>query len=308
MIYKELWHRLMPLYDENEAKAIARMVYEERFGLTLSDLLMGRDADLPHEELEQLAQRLEQGEPVQYVLGKADFCGRSFHVEPGVLIPRPETMELIRLVNANVNANVNVNANANANPNNSPLSTLRSACRDACQSKNPQPPTNTILDIGTGSGCIAITLALNLPEAEVTAWDISDKALAVARGNAQRLGAKVQFEKRDALQPPGDVSRWDIIVSNPPYVCEREKKQMERNVLNWEPPLALYVPDNDPLLFYRSIGCYAQKALKPKGCLLMEMNALYGDSMLNLMESIGFTHVQLYKDQFGKDRFITAYL
>lgn len=277
MIYKELWHRLMPLYDENEAKAIARMVYEERFGLTLSDLLMGRDADLPHEELEQLAQRLEQGEPVQYVLGKADFCGRSFHVEPGVLIPRPETMELIRLVNANVNA-------------------------------NPQPPANTILDIGTGSGCIAITLALNLPEAEVTAWDISDKALAVARGNAQRLGAKVQFEKRDALQPPDDISSWDIIVSNPPYVCEREKKQMERNVLNWEPPLALYVPDNDPLLFYRSIGCYAQKALKPKGCLLMEMNALYGDSMLNLMESIGFTHVQLYKDQFGKDRFITAYL
>lgn len=279
MIYKELWHRLMPLYDENEAKAIARMVYEERFGLTLSDLLMGRDADLPHEELEQLAQRLEQGEPVQYVLGKADFCGRSFHVEPGVLIPRPETMELIRLVNANPNVNA-----------------------------NPQPPTNTILDIGTGSGCIAITLALNLPEAEVTAWDISDKALAVARGNAQRLGAKVQFEKRDALQPPDDISRWDIIVSNPPYVCEREKKQMERNVLNWEPPLALYVPDNDPLLFYRSIGCYAQKALKPKGCLLMEMNALYGDSMLNLMESIGFTHVQLYKDQFGKDRFITAYL
>ncbi len=274
MIYKELWHRLMPLYDENEAKAIARMVYEERFGLTLSDLLMGRDADLPHEELEQLAQRLEQGEPVQYVLGKADFCGRSFHVEPGVLIPRPETMELIRLVNAN----------------------------------GQQPSPNTILDIGTGSGCIAITLALNLPEAEVTAWDISDKALAVARGNAQRLGAKVQFEKRDALQPPDDISRWDIIVSNPPYVCEREKKQMERNVLNWEPPLALYVPDNDPLLFYRSIGCYAQKALKPKGCLLMEMNALYGDSMLNLMESIGFTHVQLYKDQFGKDRFITAYL
>lgn len=285
MIYKELWHRLMPLYDENEAKAIARMVYEERFGLTLSDLLMGRDADLPHEELEQLAQRLEQGEPVQYVLGKADFCGRSFHVEPGVLIPRPETMELIRLVNANPNVNVNPNVNA-----------------------NPQPPTNTILDIGTGSGCIAITLALNLPEAEVTAWDISDKALAVARGNAQRLGAKVQFEKRDALQPPDDISRWDIIVSNPPYVCEREKKQMERNVLNWEPPLALYVPDNDPLLFYRSIGCYAQKALKPEGCLLMEMNALYGDSMLNLMESIGFTHVQLYKDQFGKDRFITAYL
>ena len=279
MIYKELWHRLMPLYDENEAKAIARMVYEERFGLTLSDLLMGRDADLPHEELEQLAQRLEQGEPVQYVLGKADFCGRSFHVEPGVLIPRPETMELIRLVNANANVNA-----------------------------NPQPPTNTILDIGTGSGCIAITLALNLPEAEVTAWDISDKALAVALGNAQRLGAKVQFEKRDALQPPDDVSRWDIIVSNPPYVCEREKKQMERNVLNWEPSLALYVPDNAPLLFYRSIGCYAQKALKPKGCLLMEMNALYGDSMLNLMESIGFTHVQLYKDQFGKDRFITAYL
>ena len=188
-------------------------------------------------------------------------------------------MELIRLVNANANVNA-----------------------------NPQPPTNTILDIGTGSGCIAITLALNLPEAEVTAWDISDKALAVALGNAQRLGAKVQFEKRDALQPPDDVSRWDIIVSNPPYVCEREKKQMERNVLNWEPSLALYVPDNAPLLFYRSIGCYAQKALKPKGCLLMEMNALYGDSMLNLMESIGFTHVQLYKDQFGKDRFITAYL
>ncbi len=277
MTYQELWHRLVPQYNEGEAKAVARMVYEIRYGLTLSDLLMGRDKDVPHDELEPLAVRLEQGEPVQYVLGVAEFCGRSFHVESGVLIPRPETTELCRLIARQATVN------------------------------DRQPAPIMLLDIGTGSGSIAITLALELPQAEVTAWDISDKALQVARGNAERLGAHVLFKRKDALLPPDDNCCWDIIVSNPPYVCEREKEQMETGVLDWEPSLALFVPDDNPLLFYRSIGRYAMRALKPEGRLFLEINEHYGEQTAKLLKDIGFRHVAIAKDFYDKDRFVTAY-
>ena len=274
MTYRELWQRLLPIYDAGEAKAIARMVFEVHFGLSMSDVLMGHDADVPNEELEPLASRLEKGEPIQYVIGKASFCDRFFHVEPGVLIPRPETMGLCELVTRHL---------------------------------SPEIRQPALLDIGTGSGCIAITLALEWPQAEVTAWDMSEKALQVARGNAERLGAHLLFERRDALQLPADSNRWDVIVSNPPYICERERKQMDRHVLDWEPPLALFVPDDDPLRFYLSIGQYAIKALRPNGFLATEINEQYGNEMQKLMKDIGFAKVKIYKDAYDKDRFAIAY-
>ena len=275
MTYPELWKRLTTLYAEGEAKAIARMVYEVRYGLTLGDLLMGRDADLPQEELELMAQQLEQGEPVQYVLGEEQFGGRTFKVTPDVLIPRPETYEL---------------------------------CEWVIKEKEER---ETILDVGTGSGCIAITLALGLPQAKVTAWDISDKALAMARENAQRLGADVTFEQVDALNPPTSkfvprTSSLDIIVSNPPYICEREKGQMEQNVLEHEPSLALFVPDDDPLLFYRAIARLGLSTLMAGGWLYFEINPLHRDELVTMLSDMGYTQIEVRADQFGKQRMVRA--
>ena len=175
MNYNELWHQLAPLYGDGEAKAIAQMVYEVRYGLTLSDIYLGKDTQLSADdqaELKEIAKRLADNEPVQYVLGVADFCGRQYHVEPGILIPRPETEHLCRLITEHV---------ANGSP-------IRS--------------TRSILDIGTGSGCIAITLALDIPNSHVTAWDISPIALRVAKDNAQRLGAKINVQEVDVLSSP----------------------------------------------------------------------------------------------------------
>ena len=189
MTYRELWSKLAKVYEEGEAKAIARMVFEVRYGLTMSDLLMGRDSEMPQEELEVLAARLECQEPVQYVLGQADFFGRSYHVEPGILIPRPETEHLCRLITTH-----------------------------AAKASSIPPK---ILDIGTGSGCIAITLALELSGSRVTAWDISPTALRVAKDNARRLGAEVDVVKNDMLQQTSHVTpQWNLIVSNPPIYMQ----------------------------------------------------------------------------------------
>ena len=274
MSYEELWKSLTALYDTGEAKAIARLVLEERFGLTMADVLSGKTGD--DDVLLPIRQRLLRGEPVQYVLGSAEFCGRAFRVEPGVLIPRPETQWLCRFV-------------------------------AECQTLPAQGAR--ILDVGTGSGCIASTIALEMAErlVDVVAWDISDEALRIARNNAARLGAKVQFEKQDALCPPADDGCWDAIVSNPPYVCEQEKEQMERHVLDYEPALALFVPDDDPLMYYRSIGRYASKALKPGGCLAVEINTRLGAAVAGLLAGMGLTAITIGKDTFDKDRFVIAY-
>ena len=220
MNYNELWHQLAPLYGDGEAKAIAQMVYEVRFGLSLSDIYLGKDTQLSADcqaELQEIAKRLADNEPVQYVLGVADFCGRQYHVEPGILIPRPETEHLCRLITKHV----------------------------AIGSANRK-----VLDIGTGSGCIAITLALDIPNSQVTAWDISPIALRVAKGNAEQLGANVNVIENDMLQQTYQVApQWDLIVSNPPYICDNEAEQMEANALYNEPEIALFVPEDDPLLF-----------------------------------------------------------
>ena len=267
MTYNELWHTLTPLYEDGEAKAIIRTVMEVTFGLSLTDLYTGKVNEISSEEknlLEEIIKRLQKGEPVQYVLGRAPFCGRNFQVRQGVLIPRPETEQLCQWIIADHN-------------------------HPYCGLQPPEPLH--VLDIGTGSGCIAISLALDLWNSSVSAWDISSDALLIARENAHRLEAKVDFKWQDAIHPEG-TEKWDIIVSNPPYVCEKEKEQMEKNVLDYEPSTALFVPDDDPLQFYRAIAQYAQKALKPMGELYFEINPVYAEDLKKMLEEMHYNKVE----------------
>ena len=282
MNYETLWQRLTDIYETGEAKAIVRLVLEVRFGLTMTDILCGKIEKLTAEEqkdLNHITQRLETGEPVQYVLGEAEFGGRTFHVEPGVLIPRPETYELCQWI------------------------------MDDGRWKKEGGRKISILDIGTGSGCIACTLAAELPDAEVTAWDISDEALGIATKNAKRTNVHVSFKKVDVLNTPllykkGLGMGFDIIVSNPPYICNKEREAMERNVLEHEPALALFVPDDDPLLFYRTIARYAAKVLKPDGALYFEINPLYARETEQMLCTMGLVETETRLDQFGRERFV----
>lgn len=270
MTYRELWRTLEPLYGNGEARAVTDYVLDVCFGLSKADILCGAVEEMTAEktaELNKIFGRLTEGEPVQYVLGRAEFSGRWFNVRPGVLIPRPETEELCTWITADNKA-----------------------------SASPK-----VLDIGTGSGCIAITLQLDMPESKVTAWDISADALDVARENAKQLGANVNFVKQDALnaKPEGE---WDVIVSNPPYICEKEKKDMAVNVLEHEPHTALFVPDADPLLFYRAITRLAVQTLSKGGRLYFEINPIYADDTCRMMQAEGMTAVELRSDMFGKQR------
>ena len=282
MTYNELWHLLAPLYGDGEAKAIARLVYEVRFGLSFSDICLGKDTQLSansQEELKGIAERLLQQEPIQYVLGQAVFCGRTFMVNEHVLIPRPETEELCSWI--------------------------------VSQEDKGSIDTANILDIGTGSGCIAITLAAEMPKAKVTAWDISTEALKVAEENAKRNLVYVSFEHVDALHIPTNILQqtakiFDFIVSNPPYICNNERVQMESNVLNYEPHTALFVPDDDALLFYRAIAQYGQVALKEGGWLYFEINPLYASILIEMLVMMEYHDIEIKEDQFGKERMIRA--
>ena len=275
MGFRELWQPLCGLYGADEAKAIARLVLEVKYGLTMADILHGKVEQLDNQVLQTLQDRLLTGEPVQYVLGEAEFGGRRFLVDRRVLIPRPETYELCQLI---LNSQFSI--------------------------RNSQ---FSILDIGTGSGCIACTLAADLPGADVTAWDISADALDVARENARRLDVSVTFQQRDALTLPLDTpSHWSLIVSNPPYICDHERAAMAPNVVDYEPAQALFVPDDDPLRFYRSIGHYALSALVPGGRLYFELNAGHADEVRELLLTQGFADVELRRDQYDKPRFAKA--
>jgi release factor glutamine methyltransferase len=281
MTYNEMWHKLAQVYDEGEAKAIARLAYEVRFGLTFTDLCLGKDTQLSADDQAQAAEicsRLLQQEPVQYVLGQAEFCGHTMMVNEHVLIPRPETEELCQWVV-------------------SEMSDERLEVRDF-----------SILDIGTGSGCIAVTLAAALPQAEVTAWDISAEALQVARENARRSGVPVTFQQVDMLNTHHVPlsTQWELIVSNPPYICYKERAMMESNVLDHEPHTALFVPDDDPLLFYRAIAEYGQKVLKVGGWLYFEINPLYADELTDMFCAMSYHDIETKEDQYGKQRMIRA--
>lgn len=278
----KLWQRLSRLYEVGEAKAIVNYVLEERFGLTRADVYCGKADDLSIQqkaELDTIMARLENAEPVQYVLGYAYFAGRRFVVGPGVLVPRPETEDLCSWILRE-------------------QSELSSAGNASCN----------ILDIGTGSGCIAITLALGMPEACVSAWDICDDAIDIASKNACMFETDVNIVRQDALEPPEDEHKWNMIVSNPPYIYDKERVDMERNVLEYEPHTALFVPDDDPLLFYRVIARYALHALVPDGMLYFEINPLCAEEMTDMLRKLGYRKIELRKDMFGKDRFMKAVL
>ena len=346
MTYNQLWKRLTVIYNEREAQAIVRTVLDALFGMSLTDICLGKVTQLSADDttrLEKIMQRLEKSEPVQYVLGAEWFAGRLFDVAPGVLIPRPETEDLVKWAcdeakekekqdnsreeRGKEEKEVSKKREApkkEEQPLSSPLKEEKEGLRKGkdtskkeeqllssllknnkeVSKKGEEAPHPSILDIGTGSGCIAITVALALPQARVTAWDISTDALAIAAGNAHRLGASVRFEHQDALSAPDDEERWDVIVSNPPYICDRERADMSDNVLSYEPELALFVPDSDPLLFYRAIAHYASKALKPGGRLLFETNTAYAHEVAQTMADEGFTAIEVRNDCFGKPRMV----
>lgn len=279
MTYSEIWHRIATSYEDGEARAIARILIEELFGLSYTDIVCGATDQLSADDtlrLDTAVRRIEQGEPLQHVLGYADFCGNHFGVNASVLIPRPETEWLVdegeRLMNSASNA-------------------------------TPSAPKR-ILDIGTGSGCIAISLKLRLGEAYVEAWDISEEALRTAESNAKALKAKVAFCKRDALRAEESVAPWDLIVSNPPYICDSERADMDDNVLLHEPHTALFVPDDDPLRFYRAIARYALRSLSNGGSLLFECNTRYAEATGKMMREMGFEDVTVNDDCFGLPRFV----
>lgn len=295
MTYHDICQRLTPLYGPQEAKAMTRMLLEDLFSLSFADILCGATEHLSDADtlrLQQSVARLLDAEPLQYVTGTAFFCGHPFHVAPGVLIPRPETEWIVDTAVGIVTA---------------------SAPR--------------ILDIGTGSGCIATSISLALVDKHcyTEAWDISEDALRIAADNAERLGADVKFRRRDALRLEEDFpaeenqsgaevliadnassASWDVIVSNPPYICNREAADMHANVLRHEPHLALFVPDTDPLLFYRAIASYAMRSLRKGGWLLFECNTLYAHDTAQMASDMGFAKSVVEDDCFGKPRFVKA--
>lgn len=274
---------------------MTRMLLEDLFSLSFADILCGATEHLSDADtlrLQQSVARLLDAEPLQYVTGTAFFCGHPFHVAPGVLIPRPETEWIVDTAVGIVTS---------------------SAPR--------------ILDIGTGSGCIATSISLALADrhCHTEAWDISEDALRIAADNAERLGAEVKFRRHDALRLEEDfpaeenqggaealsdtnaaAESWNIIVSNPPYICNREAADMHANVLRHEPHLALFVPDTDPLLFYRAISRYAMRSLRKGGWLLFECNTLYAHDTAQMASDMGFAKSVVEDDCFGKPRFVKA--
>ena len=271
---------LETIYGSDEANALIMILLEHYFSLDRVKIAMNPELRLSESELLTLhcaVKELLKNKPVQYIIGETEFCGMRFFVDENVLIPRPETEEMVKKI---------------------------ASCRDkACL----VPTGCDILDIGTGSGCIAISLAKLLTDSKVTAVDVSEKALHVARKNAKANEVNVRFILDDILNPQNPElidNQYDIIVSNPPYVCESEKSEMRANVLDYEPSSALFVSDNDPLIFYRRILEFAQKALKPGGEVWFEINENFGEEMKNLCLEQGFKNVEIIKDFRERDRIL----
>ncbi len=272
-LLKKINDAIGALYTQSEVSALSRIIATELLNISQTNYLLKEPVTLTPEEEEKVTdalERLKQKEPIQYILGYSDFCGLRFAVTPAVLIPRPETSELIEWITEESHT------------------------------------AKSILDIGTGSGCIAVSLATMMPQARITAWDISTQALAVAQKNSTANGSNVLFEERDILTYEPTDESYDIIVSNPPYIKEVEKKEMEDNVLLWEPHLALFVPDNDPLLFYRTIAEKAQKMLTPGGKLFFEINRAHGTETVEMLSRLGYHNITLRKDLAGNDRMVSG--
>ena len=264
---------LTNVYSDGEIKALTRIIATELLGVSQMTYFLKESVTLTTEQqalLGNAIERLKKQEPIQYILGYSDFCGLRFKVTTATLIPRPETSELVEWV------------------------------------ANEATGKESILDIGTGSGCIAVSLAHKMPQSNVTAWDISPEALAIAAENSKANGCAVTFEKVDILTQQPTSKQFDIIVSNPPYIKENEKEAMHSNVLDWEPHTALFVPDNDPLLFYRTIAKKGLELLFPGGKLYFEINRAHGNDTIEMLKSIGYTSIELRKDFAENDRMIRA--
>lgn len=277
-VRRELRGRLRPIYGDSEAEAMTRLIFSALKGWSVTDMLVHADTRLSPfilSEIDNVLTRLKQHEPIQYILGKARFYGMDLTVTPAVLIPRPETEELVERI-----------------------------VHDYDGEKDLR-----VLDIGTGSGCIAISLARHLTFPDVYALDISEDALVVARTNARDLHAKVHFIQEDILKalPSADhLHAYHIIVSNPPYICRKEMEEMDANVLDHEPHTALFVPDEDPLLFYKAIADFAIKALKPGGRLYLEINPIYAVQLTAMLREVGFNEIEIMRDISRRERFAIA--
>ena len=275
--FRELRHRLQPLYDVHEAAAIAKLFLESATGFSYAQALM-HDPEIPPVTAKMIAEATEYlatGRPVQYVLGRTGFLGRSFRCDARALIPRPETEELVQWILEDF----------------------------------PPESTPEILDVGTGTGCIAVSLALALPQATVAALDISPEALALARSNAEALGARVLFRQGDFLS--GNTAlfpekTFDIIVSNPPYIPQKESESLHPNVRAFEPHLALFVPDEDALIFYRKLAQSGSTLLKPGGRIYCETHRDYAEETAALFREAGFRKVAVREDVFDAPRMVTA--
>ncbi len=268
--------RLESHYPVGEAREMVRIIMANLKGYSPVDLIVKSNDELSDfitGKVDAIVNRLLSDEPIQYIFGNTQFYGLTIKVDKSTLIPRPETEELVDLI----------------------------------VKENGLRPDMDILDMGTGSGCIALALARNIPFSHVTAIDLSAEALDVARENARALKAQIEFQQADALKmPPLTTPTYDIIVSNPPYICQNEKEAMEANVLNFEPHMALFVPDDDPLRFYHAISSYALLTLRFGGKLYFELNPLYATRLKTDMEKKGWDYVDVIRDSYGKYRFLKA--
>lgn len=271
---KYIRQQLQNIYPAEEVQALIYLLLEKKHNMSKLDICMGKDKIFSTEERkewEDIVKRLHNEEPVQYILNEAEFCGLCFKVTPDTLIPRPETAELVNWI---------------------------------IQDYSHLAPS--VLDIGSGSGCIAISISAALPNAKVESWDISAAALDISRFNNEKAGTSVTFNQQDILSNYLPQRELDILVSNPPYITNSEKAEMSNNVLQWEPPTALFVSDKDPLIFYRAIAEYGCQSLKEYGSLYFEINRAYGNETVRLLEDIGYKNIILRKDLSGNDRMIKA--
>ncbi|WP_424963043.1 peptide chain release factor N(5)-glutamine methyltransferase [Ekhidna sp.] len=269
-IWQETAKQLEKVYDRREAENISYLLLEDAFSISKTAILFDEKVEIASDQLESYIERLLQHEPVQYVTGIADFYGRKFHVAPGSLIPRPETEELVELI---------INENKIENP--------------------------RILDVGVGSGCIATTLALEF-KTLVFGTDVSAEAIAIAERNSKHLGAKTQFYLSDILKEDLPESDLDILVSNPPYIPRKEQGLMSKNVTDYEPEQALFVTNDDPLIFYKRISELGLESLRKGGRIYFEIHENYGGEVKGFLQNIGYSDVTIHKDMQGKERMVRA--
>lgn len=276
-LYLKIYHAILPIVNNTqECKSITKLILNYYFNYDMLAIALGKDWSITKEEekvLVNVIQRLKKHEPIQYILGEAHFLGRCFTVTPDVFIPRPETEEMVHYI-----------------------------------IQENQSPGLKIIDIGTGSGCIAITLKKVLEKSGVYALDIAENALKVARENARKFDAKVHFIQADIFSDAPLVGQWDIMVSNPPYVRLSEQKLMPKNVLHYEPPQALFVEDDKPLIFYTQIVALAKTHLKRGGKVYLEINEAFGKTIADLLRYAGFEKVSVKQDLQGKDRWVIGTL